>query len=90
LLCNPYTFVNAYTAISKNKGALTKGIDPEETIASYFGLINAENIAKRFPTNFYQWKPVRRVWIPKPGKKTTQPIDTPIQEDRIVQEAILR
>ena len=54
LLGNPYTFVNAYTAISKNKEALTKGIDPEETIASYFGIINAKTIANKFRTNSYQ------------------------------------
>lgn len=54
----------------------------------FFGIINAENIAEKFRKNCYRFKPTRRVWIPKPGKDTKRPIDTPTQEDRIVQEAL--
>nr|YP_009519478.1 hypothetical protein [Rhipiliopsis peltata]AYC65445.1 hypothetical protein [Rhipiliopsis peltata] len=89
LLCNPYTFVNAYAKMSKNKGALSKGVEKEET--TFFGRCNANQIAKKFKDDNYQWRPVRRTWIPKPGKpfpKIRRPIDTPTQEDRIVQEAI--
>lgn len=88
LLLDPFTFVNAYGKISKNTGALTKGVSSDEEIMGYFGKINAENIAQKFKTGTYQWKPVRRVMIPKPGKKKMRPVDTPTQEDRIVQEAI--
>lgn len=88
LLCNPYTFVNAYAKISKNKVALTKGINPEEETMFYFGKSNAKAIAQKFKTNSFTWSPVRRTMIPKPGKKKMRPIDTPTQEDRIVQEAI--
>jgi group II intron reverse transcriptase/maturase len=88
LLHDPFTFVNAYAKVSKNKGALTKGVSTDSELMSYFGLTNAENIAKKFKTNCYEWSPTRRVWIPKPGKNKKRPIDTPTQEDRIVQEAI--
>lgn len=88
LLGDPFTFVNAYTKISKNTGALTKGIESDEEIMKFFGIINAENIAQKFRKNSYTFKPTRRVWIPKPGKNTKRPIDTPTQEDRIVQEAL--
>lgn len=91
LLCNPYTFVNAYAKISKNKGALTKGVDKHEQTMFFFGRSNAEQIAKKFKTNTYEWKPVRRTWIQKPGKpfpKFKRPIDAPTQEDKIVQEAL--
>ena len=40
LLCQPLTFVNAYSKISKNLGALTKGYK-DEAIMQYFGKINA-------------------------------------------------
>lgn len=88
LLGDPFTFVNAYTKISKNDGALTKGISSDEEITRFFGLIEAESIARKFRSNSYKFKPARRVWIPKPGKNKKRPIDTPTQEDRIVQEAI--
>ncbi len=32
LLCDPFIFVNVYANISKNKGALTKGIPSDEEI----------------------------------------------------------
>lgn len=88
LLCNPYTFVNAYAKISKNKGAFTKGINPEEETMFDFGRSHAKVIAQKFKTNSFTWSPVRRTMIPKPGKKKMRPIDTPTLEDRVVQEAI--
>lgn len=88
LLHDPFTFVNAYAKISKNKGALTKGIKLDSEIMNYFGKINAENISNKFKTNTYSWSRTCRVWIPKPGKNSKRPLDTPTQEDRIVQEAI--
>ena len=89
ILCDPFTFINAYARISKNKGALTKGITIDKEIMANFSLNIAENIANKFKKNTYNWSPTRRVWIPKPFKTTKRPpIDTPTQEDRIVQEAI--
>jgi len=46
LLYNPFTFINAYAKISKNKGALTEGIQDEKTI-QLFGLEKAKTIAKK-------------------------------------------
>lgn len=88
LLQDPFTFVNAYVRISKNKGALTKGIPDDEEIMRFFQLSNAEKLAKEMTMGNYQWKPTRRTLIPKPGKNKLRPIDTPTQKDRIVQEAI--
>lgn len=92
LLGDPFTFVNAYTKISKNDGALTKGVSSDEEMTKFFGQIQAESIAKKFRSNSYKFKPAhinyKRVWIPKPGKNKKRPVDTPTQEDRIVQEAI--
>ena len=58
LLKKPFTFINAYFKISKNKRALTKGFD--DTNMQSFGIINAENICKKLKTKNYQWKQVRR------------------------------
>lgn len=88
LLHDPFTYINAYSKISKNKGALTKGVIKDEDVMQSFSLEKAKIIANKMKQNRYKWKDVRRVWIKKPGKKTLRPIDTPTQEDRIVQEAI--
>lgn len=87
LLYDPFTYINAYAKISKNKGALTKGHQDENTM-QLFGLVKAKNIAKKIQKGEYQFKPTSRTWIPKPGKKKKRPIDVPTQSDRIVQEAI--
>lgn len=88
LLCRPETFVNAYGKISKNPGSLTDGVIEAEGTMALFGLEQAKRISDKFKKNTYRWKPGRRVWIPKPGKQSKRPIDTPTQEDRIVQEAL--
>lgn len=88
LLTNPFIYVNAYCKISKNAGALTKGITDDKEIMKFFGISNANEIANKFKNENYSWSPTRRTWIPKPGKNKKRPIDTPTQEDRIVQEAL--
>ena len=88
LLCYPYTHLNAYVRISKNAGALTKGVKLDQEVSKHFGQCDALRISDKFRTKQYDWMPVRRVMIPKPGKTTLRPIDTPTQENRIAQEAI--
>ncbi len=87
LLRHPFIYVNAYSKISKNRGALTKGYQDDGTM-TYFGIEQAKNIAKQITDGTYTFSPVKRTWIPKPGKKKKRPIDVPRQSDRIVQEAI--
>jgi len=87
LLYDPFTFINAYAKISKNKGALTEGINEERTM-QLFGLEKASILAEKIKQNRYEFQPVKRTWIPKPGKKKKRPIDVPNQADRVVQEAV--
>ena len=96
LLGNPYTFVTAYTNISKNKGVLSKGIEEDQEVNKFFGQINAQYLANLFRRNGYQFRPVLTsfckkdvsTWIDKPNSIKKRPIDTPTQQDRVVQEAI--
>lgn len=72
LLYDPFTFINAYAKISKNKRALTEGINEKRTI-QLFGLEKASILAEKIKQNRYEFQPVKRTWIPKPGgeKKKT-------------------
>lgn len=87
LLHEPFIFVNAYSKISKNKGALTEGFNDDGSM-KFFGLKKAIDISQKIKNETYRFKPVKRNWVPKPGKTTKRPVDVPTQSDRIVQEAI--
>jgi group II intron reverse transcriptase/maturase len=87
LLRHPFIFVNAYSNISKNRRALTKGYQDEEMM-KFFGLSDAITLAKTITDGTYKFSPAKRTWILKPGKKKKRPIDVPKQSDRIVQETI--
>lgn len=87
LLHNPFAMVNAYAKISKNKRALTKGYE-DDNIMKSFGLEKAKIIINKIKKGIYSFKPVKRTWVSKPGKKTKLPLDVPTQSDRIVQEAV--
>lgn len=79
-------FIQAYGNIRKNKGSLTKGVDGE-TVDS-MSLIRIEKLVKKFKDNIFRFRPVRRIYIPKPGKKKLRPLGIPVFTDRLVQEVI--
>jgi RNA-directed DNA polymerase len=80
---------NINAAIAKlkgNKGTSTAGID-KVTIDA----MNNSNIAKlmkQLKNREFQFKPVRKIMIPKPGKAELRPLGIPTWYDRIVQEMI--
>lgn len=70
------------------KNAAT-GID-EETVKVYEENLDAnlEDLVRRLKDKWYKPKPVRRVYIPKPGKDEKRPLGIPAVEDKIVQMAL--
>lgn len=74
LLHDPLTITRAYFNISKNKEVLTKGFK------------DATDISEKLKKGQYKFKPVKRDWVSKFGKK--RPTDVFTQSDLIVQEAI--
>lgn len=86
LLIRPSTFVNAWGNIRNNKGSLTPGVH-DQTLQG-FGLTKAIEIANKLKNGTFKPKPVRRKWIPKPGKKEKRPLGVLTIDDRIVKEAI--
>lgn len=65
----------AYAKIYANKGAITKGID--DNTLNDFSMSRVENIVQALREQRYEFKPVRRVYIPKKnGSK--RPLGIPI------------
>jgi retron-type reverse transcriptase len=78
--------MQALGKISPNKGSSTPGIDQETLDKMQHKKINNFSIAIK--NRKFQFKSVRRVLIPKPGKSKLRPLEIPTYSDRIVQEAI--
>src|SRR5437879_13213027 len=64
-----------------NRGKKTAGIDGIKSVRTQQRLLLAERIHPKHNKR-YQPKPVRRVWIPKPGKTEKRPLVIPIMLDR--------
>jgi group II intron reverse transcriptase/maturase len=84
-LFNPDLYLRAYGRISKNDGAMTKGIT-EETVDG-MSLRKIEAIIEDLRFERFRWTPVRRVHIPKTNGKT-RPLGLPTWRDKLLQEAI--
>jgi len=66
----------AYAKLYANKGALTPGTDPEDTVDG-MSLRKIETMIKNLQEKTYQWKPTRRVYIPKKNGRL-RPLGMPI------------
>ena len=86
LLFNPNLYLRAYGRIYTNDGALTPGIDADDTadgmkmddIYKTIGAIRSER---------YRWRPVRRTYIPKKDGKR-RALGLPVWSDKILQEVL--
>jgi group II intron reverse transcriptase/maturase len=86
LLFNPNLYLRAYERIYNNEGALTPGIDADDTadgmklddIRKTIGVIRSES---------YRWKPARQVTIPKKDGKR-RALGLPVWSDKILQEVL--
>jgi len=85
LLYNPNLYLTAYGKLYRNKGAMTEGATDETVEGMSQEKIERPIEALRDGT--FQWKPVRRVYIPKKdGKK--RPLGLPDWPSKLVQEVI--
>lgn len=83
LMKSPLLWEQAYQKIAPNKGAMTPGVDGKTFDG--FSPEKVASIIKRLADGSYRPKPVRRVYIPKPGGKK-RPLGVPTTEDKLVQE----
>jgi group II intron reverse transcriptase/maturase len=87
LICDTDILIAAYTKIKSSPGNMSPGTD-SETLDG----INStwfENLKKAIRTNTFQFRPARRIEIPKPNGKGTRPLGIASPRDKIVQGAIL-
>ena len=86
LLNCPLLWERAYEQIAPNKGALTPGIDADNTLDA-FSLERMQGIITRVMDGSYRFSPARRQYIPKAnGKK--RPLGIPTADDKLVQAAV--
>jgi len=84
LVNTPELWDLAHANISKNKGAMTKGVD-EVTVDGHSDERSLE-IRNQLRNNTYRPSPTRRVYIPKSNGKQ-RPLGLPTYPDKLVQEA---
>ena len=79
-------FLAAYAKLYSNKGAMTPGVDPEDSIDG-MSLRRIRRIIAKLEANEWQWQPVRRTYVPKANGKW-RPLGIPSWSDKLVQEVI--
>jgi RNA-directed DNA polymerase len=90
LIDKVYSLANlraAFGRVKANRGSA--GVD-RQTIKDYEADLenNLAFLADSLRTNSFRPKAIRRVWIPKPGKKEKRPLGIPAIRDRVVQTAL--
>jgi len=71
----------AVRIVTQNKGARTPGIDGEHWLRPHEKMQATLSIT----CNRYKAKPLKRIYIPKPGKDTKRPLSIPTMYDRTMQ-----
>jgi RNA-directed DNA polymerase len=86
LISDPEILISAYHKLKSNKGALTLGASLQT--ADEMTMKKVEKLSKDLREGTFTWTPIRRIEVPKPGKKTMRPLGIPTMTDKLVQEAI--
>lgn len=80
-------YLVAYANLYANTGALTPGIDPEDTIDG-MSIERIETLMEQLKRKEYCWKPTRRTYISKKDGKHKRPLGMPGWNDKILQEVL--
>lgn len=84
-LATKETLIQAYHKIKSNPGNMTPGTD--DTTLDGFSLKAVEDMEQSLRNETFQFKPVRREYIPKKNGKM-RPLGVPSPRDKIIQEAM--
>lgn len=85
-LQNREFYLLAYAKLYANKGALTPGVDSDDTVDD-MSLARIDRIIQQLKAGTYQWRPVRRTYIPK-RRGGTRPLGVPTWSDKLLQEVL--
>jgi len=91
LICRMDWLYTALSHVLSNEGARTAGVDgisktDLEKPAELTRFL--ETLQSDLKSGSYQPQPVKRIWIPKPGKAEQRPLGIPTIRDRVVQELL--
>jgi RNA-directed DNA polymerase len=83
----PGTLLAAWKSVKANKGSA--GSDHQSIEAFESGLaVNLHHLEKELCSGQYRPRPIRRMYIDKPGSKEKRPLGIPTVRDRVVQAAL--
>ncbi len=85
-LYNRNLYLTAYGKIYRNAGSTTQGVT-EETVDA-MSLEKIDTIISALRSERYQWKPAKRVYIPKRKGKKKRPLGLPVWSDKLLGEVI--
>jgi len=86
IVANEDLLFSAYEKLKKNRGATTPGTKQET--ADEMTLEKIKKLSQDLVNGRFQWSPIKKVMIPKPGKTEERPLGIPNFQDRLVQENI--
>jgi retron-type reverse transcriptase len=86
MLSDQELYLEAYAKLYSNPGAMTSGVDSEDTVDG-MSLTKIDRIIERLQQGTSTWKPVRRVYIQKANGKR-RPLGIPGWSDKLLQEVI--
>ncbi len=87
IVTNKELFLKAYSNLYSNHGAMTPGVNPNDTVDG-MSLKRIETIMEVLKNRTHQWTPVRRTYIEKKGGKKKRPLGMPGFNDKLVQEVL--
>lgn len=89
-LINEEGLFACYGLLKKRKASGVDGVTVEEYAGKDCKDLKSKlaNLVERMKTKKYRPHPVRRVFIPKPGKQEMRPLGIPAVEDKLVQMAL--
>ena len=79
-------FIASYVKLYGNKGAMTTGSDPNDTIDG-MSLRRIRHLIETLQNNQWRWKPSRRKYIPKANRKR-RPLSVPNWSDKLIQDVM--
>jgi len=75
-----------FAQVKNNRGALTPG-STLDTADDFTNRMLYE-LSYKLRTGTFEWNPIRRIYVPKPGKPEKRPLGLPDFQDKVVQAAM--